>query len=243
MPFAAIIFRKQEVFMLRIIVRTLIIYITLLIVMRIMGKRQLGELELSELITTLLFSEIATTPITTPSARLIDAIVPIGIIAALEILFSLIMLKFPTLKRMLTSGPSVIIQKGRINKKEMLKSRITIDELVSQIRQNGVYSLSEVDYAILEENGKISVIPKSDFRPPSVRDAGIKVKDSGVMHIIIADGKINSYNLELIGKDKKWLESLLNKQRLKPKDIFCMTVDDANNVFIQTNTARIINLQ
>ena len=211
--------------------------------MRLMGKRQLGELELSELITTLLFSEIATTPITTPSARLIDAIVPIGIIAALEILFSFIMIKFPTLKRMLTSGPSVIIQKGKINKKEMLKSRITLDELISQIRQNGVYDLDEVDYAILEENGKMTVVPKSSQRPPTLKDMNIKSKDTGVMHIIIADKKTNSYNLELIGKDKKWLESLLKKHGLKPDDIFCMTVDDAGRIFLQTNKAQVITIK
>ena len=135
--------------MLHIIIRTLIIYATLLIIMRIMGKRQLGELELSELITTLLFSEIATTPITNPNTRLIDAILPITLIATLEIVLSLLLMKIPTLKRVLTSSPSMIIQKGKIIKKEMLKSRITLDELISQIRQNGVYDLSEVDYAIL----------------------------------------------------------------------------------------------
>lgn len=229
--------------MLQIIIRTLIIYITLLIVMRIMGKRQLGELELSELITTLLFSEIATTPITNPERRLIDAIVPIGIIALLEIILSIIMMKIPTLKRILTSGPSVVIQKGRINKKEMLKARITIDELISQIRQSGTYDLSEVDYAILEENGKMTVVPKAKFRTPTIKDMKIKTEDSGVMHIIIADGKINKYNLELIRRNQKWLESLLSKQGLKPRDVFCMTVDDAESIFIQTNQAKVIILK
>ena len=228
--------------MLQIITRTLIIYITLLIVMRIMGKRQLGELELSELITTLLFSEIATTPITTPSARLIDAIVPIGIIAALEILLSLIMIKFPKLKRIVSSGPSVIIHKGMINKKEMLKSRLTLDELISQIRQNGIFDLCEVDYAILEENGKITVVPKASHRPLTLNDIGVTVKDSGVMHIIISDGNINYHNLSLVGRDKKWLESFLKKQELKPQNVFCMTVDDAKNTFIQTKGSRVITI-
>ncbi len=228
--------------MLRIIIRTFIIYITLIVVMRIMGKRQLGELELSELITTLLFSEIATTPITTPDSRLVDAIVPIGIIAALEILLSLIMIKFPKLKRIFSSGPSVIIQKGRINKKEMLKSRLTLDELISQIRQCGIFDLCEVDYAILEENGKITVVPKASQRPPTVNDIGITVNDSGVMHIIVSDGKINDYNLRLVGRDRKWLESFLKKQELKPQNVFCMTVDDAKNTFIQTKNGRVITI-
>ena len=227
--------------MLQIIIRTLILYIFILIVMRVMGKRQLGELELSELVTTLLFSEIATTPITSPSTSLMDAIIPITIIALLEIILSFIMIKFPKIKRMLTSGPSLIIQKGKINKKEMLKSRITIDELISQIRQCGVYDLRDVDYVILEENGKMTVIPRADMRPPSISDMNISVADTGVMHIIISDGSVNYHNLNMIGRDKKWLDALLFKQGVKPCDIFCMTVDDACNVFIQTNSGRVIH--
>lgn len=227
--------------MLHIIIRTLIIYTTLLIIMRIMGKRQLGELELSELITTLLFSEIATTPITNPNTRLIDAILPITLIATLEIVLSLLLMKIPTLKRVLTSSPSMIIQKGKIIKKEMLKSRITLDELISQIRQNGVYDLSEVDYAILEENGRLTVVPKAKFRQPTMHDLKKPTEDSGVMHIIISDGKLNFHNLGLINKDKKWLESSLRQQGLKIEDIFCMTVDDAHSTFIQTKDGRIIN--
>ena len=208
--------------------------------MRIMGKRQLGELELSELITTLLLSEIATTPITNPERKVIDAIVPIVLISLLEIVLSLVMIKCPTLKRALTSGPSIIIQKGKINKKEMLRSRITIDELISQIRQSGVYDLSEVDYAILEENGKMTVVPKSIYRPPTLRDVNAEAPDLGIMHIIISDGTINYYNLNLISKDKKWLDTLLKNQSLKPQDVFCMTVNDADDVFIQTNSGKII---
>ncbi len=228
--------------MLKIIIRTLIIYISLLVVMRIMGKRQLGELELSELITTLLFSEIATTPITNPESPILHALVPIAIIAALEIGLSLIMIKFPSAKRILSSAPSVIIQRGKIDKKEMRKSRISIDELISQIRQNGIFDISEVDYAILEENGKITVVPKSICRPPAAKDLNVEVQNSGVMHVIIADGKINFHNLNLISRDKKWLESTLSKQGLKPHDIFCMTIDDGYSIFIQTNGGRVIAL-
>ena len=228
--------------MLQIITRTVIIYMILLLVMRIMGKRQLGELELSELITTLLFSEIATTPITNQNSRLIDAIVPIFLIAALEIILSLILIKAPSLKKILTSSPSMIIQKGKINKKEMLKSRLTIDELISQIRQNGVFDLSEVDYAILEENGKMTVIPKAIYRQPTLNDINISPKDSGVMHIIISDEKINYKNLNLIKQDKNWLESTLKKQELKPENIFCMTANDSLDIFIQTKDGKVISI-
>ena len=228
--------------MAHIIVRTVIIYIILLIVMRIMGKRQLGELELSELITTLLFSEIATYPITNKESRLIEAIVPIFLIAALEIILSLILIKVPILKKILTASPSMIIQKGKINKKEMLRSRLSLDELISQIRQNGVFDINEVDYAILEENGKMTVVPKAIHRTPTMRNMGLAVSDTGLMHIIISDGKINYQNLNLVKQDKKWLESTLQRQGLKPQNIFCMTADDSLNLFIQTKNGKVISI-
>ena len=148
--------------MLKIILRTLIIYILLLTVMRLMGKRQLGELEPSEIITTFLFSEIATTPITNPESNIWHAILPIIIIASLEILLSFSVLKIPLLKKILTGRPSVIIQRGKINKEEMKRARLTLDELISGIRQGGIFNISEVDYAILEENGRLTVVPKCE---------------------------------------------------------------------------------
>lgn len=227
--------------MLKILLRTFIIYILLVLIMRIMGKRQLGELELSELVTTILFSEIATTPITNPESNLWHAILPILTIAALEILFSFLLLKIPLLKKMLTSQPSVIINRGVINRKEMLKSRITIDELISQIRQNGIYSIDEVDYAILEENGKMSIVPKSKNRPPDAQVLGICVNDSGIMHIIVSDGKINEENLNTLKRDKSWVHKYLEKHNLRPSKVFLMTLDDGGNIFVQSSDGKIFS--
>lgn len=227
--------------MLKILLRTLIIYILLVVIMRVMGKRQLGELELSELVTTILFSEIATTPITKPDSNIWHAILPIVTIALLEIIFSFLLLKIPILKKMLTSQPSVIINRGVINKKEMLKSRITIDELISQIRQNGIYSIDEVDYAILEENGKMTIVPKNKNRPPDAQALCIEVKDSGIMHIIVSDGQINEKNLCTLQKDKSWVYQYLGKRNLRPDKVFLMTVDDCGGVFIQSSDGKIFN--
>ena len=225
--------------MLKILLRTLIIYVMLVLIMRIMGKRQLGELELSELVTTILFSEIATTPITNPESNIWHAILPILTIAILEILFSFLLLKIPILKKMLTSQPSVIINRGIINKKEMWRSRITLDELVSQIRQSGVYSIDEVDYAILEENGRMTIVPKSKNRSPDAHALGVDVKDSGIMHIIISDGKINERNLNTLRRDKSWVYKYLRKHDLSPDKIFLMTLDDGGNIFIQSADGKI----
>ena len=227
--------------MFKIILRTLIIYVFLLIIMRLMGKRQLGELELSELVTTFLFSEIATTPITNPDSNIWHAIIPIIIIASLEMLLSFSVLKIPMLKKVLTGRPSVIIQRGKINKEEMKKARLSIDELISQIRQGGIFNISEVEYAILEENGRLTVVPKCKNRPPDTETLGLCVAECGVMHIIVSDGKINNQNLDTVRKSTDWLEKTLTQYNLTVADVFLMTVNDGGDIFIQSQEGQIIS--
>lgn len=224
--------------MLIIFIRTIIIYVILMLTMRIMGKRQLGELDVGELVITILLSEIATTPITNPDRPLLHAIIPIATLAALEVLSSILILRVPLAKSILSSKPAVIISKGVINYKMMKKVRISLEELVSQLRQNGIYDICEVDYAILEENGKMSVIPKNAHRQPDKAELKMECHDNGIMHIVISDGCINAHSLNLLNKDRAWLEGKLKKQKVKIKDVFCMTVDDAGKIFIQLRNGK-----
>ena len=218
--------------MITIFIRTVIIYILLSIIMRIMGKRQLGELDVGELVITILLSEIASLPITNPEKSLLDAIIPIATLAFLEILTSTLILVNPKIKKLLSSKPSVLISHGVIDKRAMKKVRISIEDLISQIRQNGIFNLDEVDYAILEENGKMSIIPKAQHRQPDMSDMNIKVSDSGVMHILISDGQINTHGLKLTGKNEKWILNQLSSRSLRVRDVFCMTCNDAGQVYI-----------
>lgn len=219
--------------MLTILLRTILIYLILMLTIRVMGKRQLGELDVGELVITILLSEIATTPITNPERPIMQSILPIVTLSLLEILFSLLILRIPFFKSILSSRPAVVIERGIIKYNMMKKVRLSLEELVSQVRQNGIYDLCEVDYAILEENGKMSVIPKNVNRQPDKQDMGIKCPDNGIMHIVISDGSINTHSLNLIGKDRAWLERKLQKLKIPIKDVFCMTVDDAGKIFIQ----------
>ena len=203
-----------------------------------MGKRQLGELDIGELVITILLSEIATTPITNPDRPFIEALAPIATLVLLEILTSVLTLRSPKFKKIFSSSPSVLIAKGVIDYKKLKKSRVSLEELVSQIRQNGVYDICEVDYAILEENGKMSVIPKNANRQPDKCDMGIKCEDNGVMHIVISDGQISAHGLKIINKDKKWLDKQIARYKLSIKDIFCMTVDDSGKIFIQLHSGK-----
>ena len=218
--------------MLTIFLRTVMIYLILTVTIRLMGKRQLGELDVGELVITILLSEIATTPITNPEKSVWTAIIPVATLAALEILSSALILKFPKIKKILASKPAILISHGTINKQEMKKVRISIEDLITQIRQNGIYDLDEVDYAILEENGKMSIIPKSLYRQPDRKDLNIPDDNSGVMHVLISDGVINTHGLNTLNKNEEWLRSILSRNGLKPRDILCMTGNDAGKLYI-----------
>lgn len=218
--------------MLTIFFRTVIIYIILMATLRLMGKRQLGELDVSEFVITILLSEIASLPITNTEIPLAFAIIPIATLVSFEIITSFLTLKFPWVKRILSARPTVIISRGRLDVKAMNDVRISVDELVSQLRQNGIYGLDEVDYAILEENGKMSIIPKNRNRPPDAATLGLNVCDSGVMHVVVSDGAINTHSIRLLRKDEKWVDTLLKKHNVILPDIICMTCNDAGGVFI-----------
>ena len=200
--------------------------------MRIMGKRQLGELDVGEFVITILLSEIATLPITNTEKSLISAIIPIATLAILEISSSALILRFPKIKKLLSSKPTVLISRGKMNRAEMRKVRISIEDLITQIRQNGIFDLEEVDYAILEENGKMSIIPKSIYRQPDRNDLNIPDNNSGAMHILISDGVINTHGINILNKDEKWLTDILNGYGLTVRDVLCMTGNDAGKLYI-----------
>ena len=218
--------------MTNILMRTCIIYLFLTTIMRLMGKRQLGELEVSELVSTLLLSDVAALPITDQDIPLIYAIIPITLITTFEITLSVLLTRFPALKNVISTRPSALIRKGRIDKKEMIRNRISIDELFSELRQKDVSDISEVSYAILEQKGKITVIKKKANTEPTLSDLGISAVETGIPHIIISDGRIDKHGLKQVKKGREWLISYLKKQKLSPSDIYIMTLDDKDGIKI-----------
>lgn len=228
--------------MLTIFARTVIIYAILTLTMRIMGKRQLGELDVGEFVITILLSEIASLPITNPEKSLISAILPMVTLAILEISSSTLILKFPKIKKILSSKPTILISRGQMNRDEMRKVRISIEDLITQIRQNGIFDLEEVDYAILEENGKMSIIPKSLYRQPNRHDLNIPDNNSGAMHILISDGVINTHGINILNKDEKWLTDTLSSYGLTARDVLCMTGNDAGKLYIIKEDGQAVSL-
>ena len=218
--------------MVIIFIRTLIVYTLLILSMRIMGKRQIGQLEVTDFVTTLLLSEIATLPIENPDLPIINALIPIIILLTFEVTSSAILSKTPRLKNLFSSRPGFLIQNGRIDQQELMKNRISPDELISELRQNGISDLSEVAYAIIEPDGKISVMPKAENRPATAKDLNIKVTNDELSHILISGGIVNEHGLAITGKSREWLSGKLQKKKCSTKDVFLMTLNDSGKINI-----------
>ena len=220
--------------LITIFVRTVLIYLLLLVTMRLMGKRQLGELEISDLITTFMLSEIAALPITNQDIPLSFAIIPILTLMCLEVFLSAALLHIPVCKRLLSTKPVLLVYKGKIQRTELRKTRISMEELLSELRQQSIVDPGQVEYAILEQNGKISVIAKAAFRQPTISEAGLTAVESGISHLLISDGKINKVNLSRYGKDEAWLEEQLSQNHIRLEDTFYFLIDDAGTVRVES---------
>ena len=203
--------------MTSIVARTLIIYIFLSFMLRIMGKRQLGELEVSELVSTLLVSEIASLPIDNPDIPLLNAIIPISLIVSIEVILSTIKNKSERLKKTIEGEPEYIIYKGRLLQNALRDNRMSVNELLSQLRAQGVGSIDEVYYAAVEKSGSLSVLKRGE---------------TDLAHTIIIDGSVIVENLNSLGYNEIWLEKRLKERSAKRGDIFLMTVTDDGQIGI-----------
>ena len=212
--------------------RTLLIYLLLLLAMRLMGKRQIGSLEISDLATTILISELAALPITDPTIPLNHAVIPISLLVAFEILSSLLLARHPRIKSLLTPRPTTLIRNGKLDQKAMREARLSADELISELRQKDFTNLSEIRYAILEQNGKITVIPYARHRPPTADQLRVALPETGLHRIVIDKGTLNHHSLQALHLNQTTLLRILNEQNLTPKDVYLMLINDAGEATV-----------
>ena len=213
--------------MLTVLLRTMLIYALLLIAMRLMGKRQIGELEISDLVTTFLVSEIASLPITEPELPLSHAIIPTIVLLAFEVFISFLLSRFPRLKGLFSVRPSTLIKDGELCQKSLSDARLSFDELFSELRRQGVDDISKIKYAILEQNGNITVIQKAKYQQPSAEQLHLKTKESGLFHVIIDHGAINKHGLSQLSISKEQISDELQKKGLRISDVYLMMINDA----------------
>ncbi|MEG1971640.1 MAG: DUF421 domain-containing protein [Oscillospiraceae bacterium] len=214
--------------------RTVILYVLVIAVLRFTGKRQIGELQPSELVTTILISNIAAIPIENNEKSLISGIIPIAVIACMEIILSLISLKSQGARDVITGKSKMIIDDGRIDQKLLKDMRLTVDDLMEQLRSNGIFDLNEVLYAILETNGKLSVLPKYQYRPLNNVDSGNKCneKKEKPSVVVISDGSIVKEWLLYCNLTEEKLESKLIENKLTLKEVFIMTCNPMGDISI-----------
>ena len=217
------------------LIRTLILYFLAIALFRWMGKRQIGELQPSELVLAIMISDLATLPMQSTANPLISGIIPIVVLTVTEIIMSYISQKSVRFRKILSGSPSLIISGGRININEMNRLRFNIDDLFEELRTSGYTTVGEIEYAVLETNGQLSVVPKSDVRPLTPKDMGITPSPTLIHRNIIKDGIINKHNLSDIGRDENWIKKELDKNKIKKtSEVFIMTANSGGDVFIQT---------
>lgn len=220
--------------MLVIFVRVLVLFLIVVISMRIMGKRQIGQLQPFELAVAIMISELAAVPMQNTGIPLIYGITPI-----LTLLFAQIVMSFLTLKSIkarawLCGKPSILIENGRINQRELQKEMYTLNDLLEQLRIKSVPNISDVEYAILETNGQLSVIPKSQKRPVTPEDLKLSTSYEGLSIDIIIDGVVQQKNLEKANLDRNWLQKELEKRGIPDLEgILFASIDTSGNLYLQ----------
>ena len=222
-----------------VIVRTIIVFLCIIGAMRLMGKRQLGELELSELVVAVLISNIAAHPLQDIGIPLLNGVLPIAVLLSCELLISWLSLKSGRVRCLLFGKPSILIEHGRIDQKEMKKNRFSLDELSEALRKKGITDLSSVRQAILETDGTLNVLLYACCSPVTPAQLNLEAEDRGLPITLVSDGKVEAANLRLLGKDESWLESKLRESGpLLPQQVYLMTIDALGGVYLQRKEER-----
>ena len=214
------------------LIRATLLYAAVIFLIRLMGKRQIGELQPSELVVTILLSEIASIPMQDNNIPIIHSVVALFTLVSYEILTSAVGLKSVKLRTALQGHPVIVIRNGEIDMKALRKLRMTVNDLVSAIRQKDIFDISQVSYAIFETNGQISVLLKPEYRNSTAKDLNIQPADNGMPFAVICDGKIIDDTVAESGLDKDKIKKLVISSKIPLEEIIIMTVTADGKAFI-----------
>ena len=219
--------------MLVILIRTLVLYTIVLIVMRFMGKREIGQLQTFELVISIMIADLASIPMSDIGVPIFNGIVPILGLLVMHLVISYGNLKSIRFREFVCGRPSILIYKGRIDEKTLKRERFTINELQERLRENDVFNIGDVEYAILETSGIIDIILKPEKRNPILEDLGINAKYEGIVYDLVIDGVVQFENLGKLNKNYNWLKNEVEKFGFPPEDALIVTIDGGNNIFCQ----------
>ena len=210
--------------------RTVVLYLVLIAVVRLMGKRQIGQLEPSEFVVAMLVADLAAIPMQDGAISLLNGLVPILTVLAMELILSGLSMRSIRLRKLLCGKPVILIENGKINQRNLKRTQVTLDELSGHLRQKDVLYIQTVQYAILETDGNLSVFPYPAELPASAKDAKIKASKQSLPVTVVSDGRLLKENLQVAKKDGAWLRRVLQERRTTLEDTYLLTVDESGRV-------------
>ena len=218
--------------------RSILIYIFVLVVMRLMGKREIGQLQPFELAIAIMIADLASIPMTDPGIPISNGIISILGLLVMHLIISIINMKSMKAREIICGRPTILIYRGKIDEKALKRERFTINELEERLRGNNVTSLGDVEYAILETSGQVTVIQKPEKRNTIPEDFNIVPEYEGIPYDLVIDGKIMDDNLKALGKNREWLKKQVEKFKIKPEEALVVTYDGKGQIFCQKKKIR-----
>ena len=213
--------------------RAIFLYIIVLVVMRLMGKREIGQLQPFELAISIMIADLASIPMTEIGIPITNGIIPILGLLIMHLIISIINMKSIKAREIICGKPRILIYRGKIDEKALIKERFTINELEERLRGNNIMNLGDIEYAILETSGQVTVIPKPEKRNVIAEDLNITPEYEGIPYDLVVDGKVMNKNLKKIGKDYNWLKKEVRKFNMNPEEALIVTYDGKGQIFCQ----------
>lgn len=222
----------EVMYVINMLIRGIIIYVTVIFAVRLMGKRQIGELQPAELVVTILLSQVASMPFESLEVPLLSILSIVFLLIALEILCSVVSLKTKTFRNLIQGNPILIIKDGQLVQSELKNIRYSVEDLLEALRLKDIFDISQVQFAYIETNGSISVLLKNRFRPVTIDDTDIKTSPCELPCLVISDGKIVKSQLDICAMTEKRLYSIMKQEHLSIEDIMLMTAERGGKYYI-----------
>lgn len=215
-----------------VLIRTIILYLLIIAGVRLLGKRQIGELEPSELVLALIIADLASVPMQDNGIPLLSGVIPIVTLLAVATILSTLTVRSIRFRALLCGRPSIVVENGVVQERELRRNRFTIDELLEELRGQGYADFRSVRFAVLETNGRLSVLPYAADKPATAAQLDLDVQETGLPVLLISDGRLLSRNLKARGYEETWLHRQLALHGLdKPEQAFLLTVDETGSTY------------
>ena len=212
-------------------IRTIVLYLVLIAIIRLMGKRQIGQMEASEFVVTMLVANLASIPMQDEGVPLHTGLVPMITILGVEFILTALSMASIRFRRLLCGKPVILIENGHILQENLRRTRVTLDELTGHLREKDILDLNTVQFAILETDGNLSVFPYPQHRPATAREMSVSTEKQYLPITIIGDGQVYPHNLAVAGKDRPWLDKVLQQREATVAETWLLTVDRSDRIY------------